>query len=492
MSVSQYIGARYVPLFAEPAEWNAERTYEPLTIVLHEGNSYTSKQFVPKGVPIDDDSFWALTGDYNAQVEQYRNEVKSFDGRITANARAIETETTNLAGAVTAEMKRAQSAERTLQANIDAEKTRAENTDQTLRANIDAEKTRAENADQTLRANIDAEKTRAENAERTLRANIDAEKTRAENAESALNLKKTVMLSFGDSFGDEQGEWPFKLADKFGLKCDSFNIGGDVWPWKKGLQNAISKYNTEDKKSTIAFAVAYGGINQILDEPLTDATVINEFIDSFNAAFPKVRLYIAPMNNCSPHNTNFPKIYENALRSYNPLMNQLRKHDGDFILLSNSIWYNTGVLNSWKDDRLHPNEVGSTLIANNMAMAITGTNTFSQALPVIGEHDGWSIITDSYVADGYIVTCGAVNTKVTTASIYSHIYGITPLLAVSNPELPIPIKCRIYSKSGEFKRNDYVFYKLDRKNPQSYIQCINLTYDSGDVVYILPTMIPLL
>ena len=475
MSVSQYIGARYVPLFADPAEWNDERIYEPLTIVLHEGNSYTSKQFVPKGVPIDDDSFWALTSDYNAQVEQYRQEVKSFGGRITANANAIETEATNRAEAVTAEMKRAQSAE------------------QTLQANIDAEKTRGENAEQTLQANIDAEKTRGENAEQTLQANIDAEKTRAENAESALNLKKTVMLSFGDSFGDEQGEWPFKLADKFGLKCDSFNIGGDVWPWKKGLQNAISKYNTEDKKSTIAFAVAYGGINQILDKPLTDATVITEFIDSFNAAFPKVKLYIAPMNNCSPHNTNFPKIYENALRSYNPLMNKLRKHDGNFILLSNSIWYNTGALNSWKDDKLHPNDTGSTLIANNIAMAITGTNTFSQDIPVFGDSTGWSIITDSYVADGYIVTCGAVNTMKANGRIYSYLYGIAPLLAISKPELPIPVECRIYSKSGVFKRIDYVFYRIDPNNPQSYIDCTKLTYEADDdTVYIMPTMIPLL
>ena len=326
-------------------------------------------------------------------------------------------------------------------------------------------------------------------------ANTEAiadETARAEGVESSLKNSKTVMLSFGDSFGNEPGEWPFKLAAKFGLKCDSFNIGGDVWPWKKGLQNAIAKYNTEDKKSTIAFAVAYGGINQILNTPLTDATVINEFIDSFNAAFPNVKLYIAPMNNCSPDNTNFPNVYRNALKSYNPLMNQLRKHDGNFILLSNSIWYNTGDLNSWERDRLHPNEVGSTLIANNMAMAITGTNTFSQAIPVFGEHEGWTIITDSYVTDGYFVTCGAVNTMVTTANIYIYCYGIVPLLKILNPKAPIPIECRVYDSGGNFKKIDYAFYSIDPNNPQNYIDCSRLTYDSGDVVYIMPKMIPLL
>ena len=47
--VTQYIGARYVPLIAEPIEWNDKREYEPLTIVTNQGNSYTSRQFVPKG-----------------------------------------------------------------------------------------------------------------------------------------------------------------------------------------------------------------------------------------------------------------------------------------------------------------------------------------------------------------------------------------------------------------------------------------------------------
>ena len=42
--VRQYVGARYVPLFAEPLEWSSTQGYESLTVVLHEGNSYTSRQ----------------------------------------------------------------------------------------------------------------------------------------------------------------------------------------------------------------------------------------------------------------------------------------------------------------------------------------------------------------------------------------------------------------------------------------------------------------
>ena len=91
--VRQYVGARYVPVFADPLEWSDTIGYEPLTVVLHEGNSYTSRQSVPVGIDIDNTTYWAETGNYNAQIEAYRQEVQAYDGRITANANAIAAET---------------------------------------------------------------------------------------------------------------------------------------------------------------------------------------------------------------------------------------------------------------------------------------------------------------------------------------------------------------------------------------------------------------
>ena len=85
----EYTGMRYVPVFADPPEWSSANSYEPLEIVVHEGNSYTSKTFVPVGIDISDPKYWALTGNYNAQVEQYRQEVLKLDGRINDNAQAI-------------------------------------------------------------------------------------------------------------------------------------------------------------------------------------------------------------------------------------------------------------------------------------------------------------------------------------------------------------------------------------------------------------------
>lgn len=81
----QYIGARYVPMFANPIEWDNQRTFEPLTIVTYMGASYTSKKRVPAGVLPTNGEYWVVTGNYNAQVEEYRQSVeqlkKDFEGK---------------------------------------------------------------------------------------------------------------------------------------------------------------------------------------------------------------------------------------------------------------------------------------------------------------------------------------------------------------------------------------------------------------------------
>lgn len=105
--VRQYVGARYVPVFASPLEWSSTQGYEPLTIVTYQGNSYTSMQSVPAGIDTANTEYWAQTGNYNAQIEAYRQEVLAYnaqietyrqevlayDQRITGNANAIAAET---------------------------------------------------------------------------------------------------------------------------------------------------------------------------------------------------------------------------------------------------------------------------------------------------------------------------------------------------------------------------------------------------------------
>lgn len=94
--VREYIGARYVPIFADPVIWDDERAYDPLTMVQYSGETYMSKQYVPIGAPLptvsegqESNEFWVHMSNWNAQVEAYREEVMryaaevlEFDGRI--------------------------------------------------------------------------------------------------------------------------------------------------------------------------------------------------------------------------------------------------------------------------------------------------------------------------------------------------------------------------------------------------------------------------
>ena len=89
--VKQYVGARYVPKFASPIEWAADTSYEALTIVTFNNASYTSKVQVPPtvGNPANNPQYWALTGNYNAQVEQYRQETENYNAQMEEYRQSI-------------------------------------------------------------------------------------------------------------------------------------------------------------------------------------------------------------------------------------------------------------------------------------------------------------------------------------------------------------------------------------------------------------------
>lgn len=82
MANRQYVGARYVPKFADPVEWDNIRQYEALTIVTHLGNSFTSKKPVPAGVDIANGEYWVNTGNYNEQVATYQQQVTALSERV--------------------------------------------------------------------------------------------------------------------------------------------------------------------------------------------------------------------------------------------------------------------------------------------------------------------------------------------------------------------------------------------------------------------------
>lgn len=76
----QYVGARYVPKIM--GEWNKALQYEALSVVTYMGNSFTSKVYVPANIDISNQSYWVNTGNYNAQVENYRKETAQLTNSL--------------------------------------------------------------------------------------------------------------------------------------------------------------------------------------------------------------------------------------------------------------------------------------------------------------------------------------------------------------------------------------------------------------------------
>ena len=95
MAVTQYIGARYVPIiFQNPDDnsndWKAGLAYEPLTIVSYAGGSYTSKTAVPSSVgnPVDNPSYWVAIGLYSGQTAINTNSITQIRHALAAATEA--------------------------------------------------------------------------------------------------------------------------------------------------------------------------------------------------------------------------------------------------------------------------------------------------------------------------------------------------------------------------------------------------------------------
>ena len=73
--MSRYVGARYVPINA--GAWDNTREYEPLTMVQYEGDTYTSKIYVPVGIAITNTTYWVKTGNFNQQIANMQQQIRT-------------------------------------------------------------------------------------------------------------------------------------------------------------------------------------------------------------------------------------------------------------------------------------------------------------------------------------------------------------------------------------------------------------------------------
>ena len=81
MAVRQYIGARYVPLYV--GDWDQTRNYEPLSIVTDaNGNSFTSLKDVPAGTALTDREYWIQTSSFSGAVDQLQRRMNNAEDEI--------------------------------------------------------------------------------------------------------------------------------------------------------------------------------------------------------------------------------------------------------------------------------------------------------------------------------------------------------------------------------------------------------------------------
>lgn len=394
MAVTQYVGARYVPLFADPIDWDSTKEYEPLTIVTYQGASYTSRQSVPAGVSITDQNYWVLTGNYNAQVEQYRQEVRQFDGRIAANASAIATLDENL-----------DSYEETTDAAIAA--ARQEASDANTATNAALSEFQAEVTADYWVTN-----------ERIARQAVSTSKI-ADGAVTRDKLAATInpysyftgynAVFIGDSYtygtgasdhlSGDANRFSSVLATKLNMTEFNFGVGstgfcdpgsgGQNAPFSTQVTRAVDSMSATEKDNTHLVVIA-GGVNDFNEGSRYGAsdmqTGAHDAVRNAVNGFPNAIVLVVPMlfkgNEANPRLLNFESAIINGVLQYNGTRR--------VAYISGAWTWNFGRASHYISDQLHPNDTGHKTIANRIYTRIMGGESYDNFLLIPTWESGYS------------------------------------------------------------------------------------------------------
>ena len=377
-TVKEYIGARYVPLFYDDgnggAEWTNTVQYEPLTIVTHEGNSYTSRQYVPVGVSINNTRYWLETGNWNSQVEQYREEVFTFDDRITANADAI-------------------TAEATARANADTE------INDRITSAVGAERTARIAADDAIRADMDAD---------------------FNNSNPLASFVGGIVLGFGDSilYGrfceDPTTESPLAiLADDLGMTAKNYAVNHGAFGRSSAtgyrirdqINDAIadSSFNHDN----VRLCILEGGVNDANDNA-GSSTIVAEVrgcLQALKQYFPAAKILVLPVLQGCMGFSFYPS--QNRYTIFSAIVEACRAENVGYARKA----FQWGIGRAaWAADQLHPNIAGSAGYGHAITQELTGTPytyDVTIASPATSAFEPVSDLTGHIRAfDGRIELCG--------------------------------------------------------------------------------------
>lgn len=340
MAVTQYIGSRYVPVFADPIEWSNQKEYEPLTIVTHQGNSYTSKQFVPVGIDIANEDFWAITGNYNAQVEQYRREVATWEGRIDENAANITTEASARA-----------SADTNLSNRINQEANR-----------IDQEASARASADTNLSNSIN------EKANKRIAVYIGNSYTNGEGSTSGdVGLRALTKHFFDETYRFTAGGAGFAAYT------------GHTTTFVDLLSRAVDSPDFDNEDVTDIIFISAMGDTRALCEGADSTVVANLQACSATvlAEFPNAQMYVAYAEMVYQRDTQSsysPKYWLYQLRVHQIFYSQHALYNYSYLGWIGWNRNNTNGVNA--NDGYHPNDVGYRVLASAFANAWHGSSPY--------------------------------------------------------------------------------------------------------------------
>lgn len=421
--VREYIGARYVPVFANPPEWNDTRGYEPLTIVLHKGNSFTSTQYVPTGIDINDTKYWLETGNWNAQIEAYREEVRRYDARITQNANGIETN----------------------------------------KAAIADEAAARASADTALQQLIEREEAARQAADTELHQNLDAA-IAAVNKRSIFSLYKGKNCVWvGDSFTTGVGADPRTkrvstvFCNAMGMTEFNYGVGATGWIWGTSsntpyitqVQNAYDAMSQEQRENT-AMVVLPGTSTDVSHGSTSKQIGAAATLCAKKASdlFPNAVIYVIPM------------IWDKALFTYIAydavveICDQINKASIPRVKMDeDSYTWLLGRYEFYTSDNVHPNNTGYAVWAAKMISSILGSaNTAGYINSFTSDFGKWDKKT-YYLKNGFVFMPGYKITNVSDAG------GDVNIGTLPNNIRPAYNQTTVLSSGGEAV--GYVTYQAD-------------------------------
>lgn len=378
----QYIGARYVPIFGRKGEqsiqWDNSKPYEPLTIVLYQGDSYTSRQYVPEGVEITNELFWALTGNYNAQIEAYRREVQGFSDRIDAVEESNLAQADQLAGTTTSGLKELITTNTEHLADVDEQL--AGTTDSGLRGLI------GQNA-ADIQGNTDAISTLDSLMPASAFTSTNTVKKYIDDAVATVASELAgEMVVIGDSFTtdyyvDESDLWYHVVATALHVTPHAWaergagfaHAGGDGHNFIQ-LLNQSAQDNSFDHAS-VKYVFVYGGLNDLTTSQAANAFSTNliTFCTTARNYYPNALIVVCGINTWQDgYTVTSANSYRGQLYYERAMCHQIDALGAGitFIAMSGALGFNASYYDSSDN---HPNANGQTMIAGWMLSYLFGS-----------------------------------------------------------------------------------------------------------------------